>query len=308
MKRLLPFLTILTAVLLVMASLLSVQAALAQGGEGEEPHGGEEGGEPAGAHGDAEGEAEGDAHAPTLDPAHAPQRGAALYAEFCQACHGPQGEPIAAGPAFNRTIAYHEDTTHERLASGYDSDPDDGVAMPAFAQSAGGVLSDQQISDLIGYMESWEGGETPHLPEPAIAPVNELVDYFGTGDATRGALVYAQSCYGCHGPQGEGRDADAFPPLEIAGDTFQIVSAAAEGSPNPYMPAFGQDSGGPLSASQLNDLEAYLASWQEATAEKDKEPDTKGVDSLLIVLGLAGILAVGLTLWLRPAPESEPDE
>jgi len=30
----------------------------------------------------------------------APLRGAAVYAEFCQACHGPQGEALGTGAAF----------------------------------------------------------------------------------------------------------------------------------------------------------------------------------------------------------------
>ena len=96
-----------------------------------------------------------------------PRRGAAVYADFCQACHGPRGEARGTGVAF-QTITYHADTARDVIANGRDSNLDDGAAMPPYAQRAGGLLSDRQIDDLIAYLETWQTGDTPPLPQPNL--------------------------------------------------------------------------------------------------------------------------------------------
>src|SRR5690606_39084458 len=102
--------------------------------------------------------------APTLaqDDGQAARFGAAVYAEFCQTCHGPRGEAIAEGAAF-QAIAFDAEMAREGIAQGRDSDPDDGAAMPAYAQTSGGPLSEAQIDQVMAYMATWESGDVPSL-------------------------------------------------------------------------------------------------------------------------------------------------
>lgn len=213
--------------------------------------------------------------------------GAAIYAEFCQACHGPHGEAIAEGPAF-QAIEFDAATARDVIAQGRDSDPGDGVAMPAYAQAAGGPLSEARLDQVIAYMATWETGDVPPLPAPNLHPkVEQVPDYFG--DVQRGAALYATSCYGCHGAEGRGRVPPNFPGFAYNRETFrQVVSAGAGG---PTMPGFGPEAGGPLSASDLEDLETYVASW---SIEPPKAaPSPEGWSTFLVILGVLAVLAVG---------------
>ncbi len=83
----------------------------------------------------------------------------------------------------------------------------------------------------------------------------------------RGAQVYAEYCALCHGDNGEGYAADranaisnqAF--LAVADDSL-IGNAIVWGRPGTSMSAWGETRGGPLSASQVEDLLGYIRSWQ----------------------------------------------
>ncbi|MEL7675380.1 MAG: c-type cytochrome [Chloroflexota bacterium] len=213
--------------------------------------------------------------------------GAAIYAEFCQACHGPRGEAIAGGPAF-QAIEFDAATARDVIAQGRDSDPDDGAAMPGYAQTAGGPLSEARLDQVIAYMATWATGDVPPLPAPNLHPTIEQVpDYFG--DVQHGAELYATSCYGCHGAEGRGRVPPSFPGFVYNRETFrQVVSAGAGG---PAMPGFGVESGGPLSERDLEDLETYVASW--GVEPPEAAPSPEGWSTFLVILGVLAVLAVG---------------
>jgi mono/diheme cytochrome c family protein len=120
-----------------------------------------------------------------------------LYKQNCSGCHGAGGKGGAAvslaDPVY---LALVDDTTLRRVTA-------NGVprtAMPAFAHSAGGTLTDQQIDVLVREIRArWAkpdalGGARPPS-YTASAP----------GDAARGAEVYEMFCASCHGPGGKGR-------------------------------------------------------------------------------------------------------
>ncbi|HEX3050904.1 MAG TPA: c-type cytochrome [Aggregatilineaceae bacterium] len=259
--------SVLFGVLIILAALWLVPLVAAQGGEGNE------------------------------EGASAIE-GAALYAEFCQMCHGPQGEAVASGPAFSVEIQYNPDTTRDQIASGGDSRKDDGVAMAPYAQAHGGILSENQIDDVMAYIETWETGNTPELPEPNLhAGVSEVPNYFGDPEA--GAVVYAKNCNGCHGREGNGRVPPYFPPFEFKED---VIALLRTGTDSPYMPAFAESSGGPLDDQELQDLETYMASWPPDEEKQDKAPE--GVSTLVIIMGIASILFVGGAYWARPHSQS----
>src|SRR5260370_16403510 len=74
-----------------------------------------------------------------------------LYAENCAACHGPEGKggaAIALASPVYLAIA-DDDSIRKVIAQGVP-----GTAMPAFAQSAGGMLTDAQIDVLIKEIRS----------------------------------------------------------------------------------------------------------------------------------------------------------
>jgi mono/diheme cytochrome c family protein len=197
-------------------------------------------------------------------------RGAAVFAEFCQACHGPQGEATGSGAAF-AAVAYHEETTPGIIQHG-------GDMMPAYED----VLSEDQLNDVLAYLETWESGSVPPLPEPNIHNVPDSVPGYA-GNPKAGAVVYATYCVGCHGVEGEGRVQASFPAFEFTDISAQIVSTQHE-------PAFGAASGGPLSDQQITDLNAYMATWQ--SAEKPEESN-KGINVLIVVVGVLAIVTIG---------------
>src|SRR5260370_25644480 len=76
---------------------------------------------------------------------------ATLYAENCAGCHGAVGKGGAAislaDPVY---LAIADDTVMRKvIANGAR-----GTAMPAFAQSAGGMLTDKQIAVITSGMRS----------------------------------------------------------------------------------------------------------------------------------------------------------
>lgn len=273
MRRLVSLLTLGVVAVMLLALPLAV---FAQDGHGD----------------DAPGEPDGDTHTDEF----APLRGGAVYAEFCQACHGPQGEARGTGAAFP-AITYDAEIAHEAIVNGADSDAADGVAMPGY----GAVLSEAQIDDVLAYMATWESGEMPALPEPNVhVEETHVPGYFG--DAQTGAEVYAKFCAGCHGAAGQGRTGDAFPALAFNALTTRRV--AAQGADSPYMPGFAASAGGPLSDEQLTDLETYLASWALVADEDTDRGADKGVAVMIVILGVVAILSVGVAYLARAVPES----
>ena len=121
---------------------------------------------------------------------------AVLYQLNCAGCHGQEGKGnTALGLANPVYLAIASDDTIRRAtASGIH-----GSLMPAFAKSAGGMLTDEQIEILVHEIRArWgrpneDSGATPP-PYTAKEP----------GSATQGAGVYATYCAACHGPEGKG--------------------------------------------------------------------------------------------------------
>jgi cytochrome c oxidase cbb3-type subunit 3 len=121
---------------------------------------------------------------------------ATLFAENCAGCHGAQGRGGAAvalaDPVY---LAIVDDAAMRKvIANGVR-----GTAMPAFAQSAGGMLTDKQIDLITSQIRSrWSGRE---VFDPASAPFYAAE---WLGDGKRGELTYKTYCEACHGPGGRG--------------------------------------------------------------------------------------------------------
>ncbi|HMD30464.1 MAG TPA: c-type cytochrome, partial [Candidatus Acidoferrales bacterium] len=129
-----------------------------------------------------------------MDPANVADFGF-LYAQNCAGCHGTDGKGGAAlalaDPVY---LAVVDDARlHSVSANGIP-----GTSMPAFAKSAGGMLTDKQIDIIAGGVRRWA---KPNALNGAAPPPYAAAE---PGNAAHGAGVYTAYCASCHGPAGNG--------------------------------------------------------------------------------------------------------
>jgi mono/diheme cytochrome c family protein len=89
-------------------------------------------------------------------PTRAPGQGDAnlgqmIFNQNCVACHGQGGVGGQIGKALVANPFVQGDTraVHDVVANGRP-----GTAMPAFSQAKGGVLSEQEIDDVVAYIRT----------------------------------------------------------------------------------------------------------------------------------------------------------
>lgn len=181
---------------------------------------------------------------------------AALYAKNCAGCHGTDGKGGAsialADPAY---LAIADDSVLRRVATSGVA----GTSMPAFAKSAGGMLTDKQIDIIVrGIREHWSNADALRGTNPPSysAP--------GAGDPSRGADVYASYCSSCHGPGGRGgQKASSI----VDGSYLALVSdqnlrtVVIVGRPELGAPDWrGNIPGKPMSSQDVSDVVSWLGS------------------------------------------------
>ena len=178
-----------------------------------------------------------------------------LYSENCAGCHGADGK-FGPSLALNNPIylAIADDASIRRTVAAGVS----GTAMPPFALSAGGSLTDKQIDILIdGMRKRWAGAADLAEGAPPYATS-------GVGDSTRGAEVYAANCQSCHGADGKGGPAvgsivDASYLSLVSNQYLRTITVA--GRPDLPHPDWKQyPSGQPLKSNQVSDVVAWLVS------------------------------------------------
>jgi mono/diheme cytochrome c family protein len=179
-----------------------------------------------------------------------------LYAENCAGCHGAEGRGGAAIALANPVylaIADHA-AIRKVIVNGVR-----GTAMPAFAVSAGGMLTDGQIDVITkGIRSRWSRqGVLDTATSPSYAPKS-------TEDAQRGEVAYKTYCESCHGPGGGGgRKGSA-----ITDDSFLALvsdqglrTIVIAGRPELGAPDWrGNMPGRPMSDQEVTDVVAWLAS------------------------------------------------
>ena len=178
-----------------------------------------------------------------------------LYAANCAGCHGPEGRGGAAiGLADPVYLAIADDAAlREVIAGGVR-----GTSMPAFAQSAGGMLTDAQIDAIARGIRSWS---RPGALEGAVPPARIATT---TGDPRRGEGVFGTYCASCHGPGGRGGPKgsaitnDAF--LALVSDQG-LRTLVIAGRPDLGAPDWrGNIPGRPMSDREVTDVVTWLAS------------------------------------------------
>jgi cytochrome c oxidase cbb3-type subunit 3 len=179
----------------------------------------------------------------------------ALYEQNCAGCHGSEGKGGAAialsDPVY---LAIADEAVIRRAAT--DGIP--GTSMPAFAQSAGGTLTDKQIGVIVGGIrERWS--------KPDVLRGADLPPYSSeAGDVSRGSEVYSMYCSSCHGADGRGGQKAS----SIADGSFLALLSDQElrtiviaGRPELGAPDWrGDILGKPMSAKDVSDVVAWLAS------------------------------------------------
>jgi len=119
-----------------------------------------------------------------------------LYKQNCAGCHGKDGKGNTALALANPVyLAIASDDTIRRATSVGIR----GSLMPAFAKTAGGTLTDEQLEILVREMRRrWAKPNDILGASPPSYAAEEL------GDTQRGAGIYVTFCAGCHGPEGRG--------------------------------------------------------------------------------------------------------
>jgi cytochrome c oxidase cbb3-type subunit 3 len=179
-----------------------------------------------------------------------------LYAQNCAGCHGAQGRGGAsialANPVYLAII--DETTMRKVVANGVR-----GTSMPAFAQRAGGMLTEQQIDVITsGIFSHWArkqvlDGVTP----PSYAAK-------AAGNADHGQLVFGTYCASCHGSEGRGTPKGSA----ITNDSFLALVSDQElrtlvitGRPELGAPDWrGNVPGHSMTDQEITDVVAWLAS------------------------------------------------
>jgi cytochrome c oxidase cbb3-type subunit 3 len=183
-----------------------------------------------------------------------------LYAQNCAGCHGAKGHGGAsialANPVYLAIV--DEKTVRSVVANGIS-----GTSMPAFAQPAGGMLTEQQIEVITsGIFSRW--GRKQVLdganPPPYAAKA--------TGNVDHGQLAFGAYCASCHGPEGAGTPRgsaitnDSF--LALVSDqglrTIVITGRPELGAPDWRSNVPGRS----MSDQEITDVVAWLASRRAA--------------------------------------------
>ena len=179
-----------------------------------------------------------------------------LYAHNCSACHGAEGRGGAsmalANPVYLAIV--DENAMHNVVAKGVR-----GTSMPAFAQSAGGLLTEEQINVITnGLVSRWgRKGILDGTNPPSYAPKT-------TGNAAHGGIAFGTYCASCHGSKGQGGSKGSA----ISNDSFLALvsdqglrTIVITGRPELRAPDWrGDVPGKPMSDQEITDVVAWLAS------------------------------------------------
>jgi mono/diheme cytochrome c family protein len=180
----------------------------------------------------------------------------ALYADNCAGCHGANGRGGAAIALANPVYLAIVDQRSMRAVI---ADGVRGTSMPAFAQRAGGMLTETQIDAIAGGIRArWsDPGALDGANPPSYAARS-------AGDIQRGAAAYQTFCQSCHaadgrgGPKGSAITNDSF--LALASDQY-LRTIVIAGRPDLGAPDWrGYLAGRQMSDQEVTDVVSWLAS------------------------------------------------
>jgi len=177
-----------------------------------------------------------------------------LYAQNCAGCHGAEGRGGAAlslaDPVYLAIV--DKEALRKVTANGVTR-----TSMPAFAESAGGTLTDKQIDVIVSEMKSRWG--KPGVLDGANPPSYAAKS---SGNVQNGELAYGKYCASCHGSSGQG----AAKGSAITNDSFLALvsdqglrTMVITGRPELGAPDWrGNVRGQPMSDQEVTDVVAWL--------------------------------------------------
>lgn len=185
-----------------------------------------------------------------------------LFRANCAGCHGRDGRDGAARPL--NDALYQAIVTQSKLEEIITH----GVrrtAMPAFARSAGGELTAEQVHVLAAGMKArWaKPAEFSGVALPPYSPTEG-------GDAHRGEAAYQTYCARCHA---ESKGAPVLDPsyLTLASDQglrSSIIDGPSREGPHDWR---SYVAGRSMTPQEISDVVAYLASHRTSRGEA-KQP------------------------------------
>jgi mono/diheme cytochrome c family protein len=177
------------------------------------------------------------------------ERGREVYGAACATCHGAEGEG-GVGPGIGKAGFWRvadsaflvESHRRGRCRSA------DGERPAAVRRSA--------LADVAAWLE-------PRSGRPSVALAGRKV----AGDPARGKRLYERSCAGCHGDDGEGKEAPAIANAAflLAANDGYLQASILRGRRGTAMPAFGESDPGhrQLSAGEVDDIVSYVRSFAD---------------------------------------------
>jgi len=179
-----------------------------------------------------------------------------LYAQNCAGCHGTRGRGGASIALANPVYLAIVDETVLRnvVANGVQ-----GTSMPAFAQRAGGMLTEEQINAITsGILSHWGRKQVLDGANPPSYAAKVA------GKVDNGQVAFGTYCAPCHGSEGGGTSKgsaitnDSF--LALVSDqglrTIVIIGRPELGAPDWRDNARGK----PMTDQEVTDVVAWLAS------------------------------------------------
>ena len=184
---------------------------------------------------------------------------ATLYGSNCSACHGANGQN---GPAIDLANPEYQALVDDSALRKWISEGMPGTEMPAFAQSAGGMLTDAQINALIGGMRK-------HWSQPGVFAGATPSPYAQSqvGDAIGGEQTYKTRCASCHARSHQQITSPDY--LALVGNQA-LRSIIITGRPDIAQPDWshlgpGGKAAPALSTQDVDNIVAYLASLRSSS-------------------------------------------
>ena len=173
--------------------------------------------------------------------------GKRLFRSNCANCHGKKGQGDI-GPALNNQDLLALADTEFLFEAIVHGRP--GTAMPAWHH-----LSSEDVSDLMGYLRSWQK-----------VPARQVPKRIAAGEWANGQALYAGACASCHGGEGEGGLGPQLnnPVLLRSASDGMLYDMIAHGRTSTQMRPFLKRHGGvaEFSQRQIEDIVAFIRRWE----------------------------------------------
>jgi cytochrome c oxidase cbb3-type subunit 3 len=177
-----------------------------------------------------------------------------LYNQNCSACHGENGHD---GAALDLANPLYQAIVDDASLKKWITNGMPGTEMPAFGESAGGFLTEQQVDALVaGIRANWPKSSAAGEPPPPYAANLH-------GDQKSGEQVYRDACISCHEKSGEKISDPSYLAL-MSDQSLRTITIA--GRPDLGQPDWAHDRPGhALTNEDVTNVVAYLASLRSAT-------------------------------------------